>query len=165
MARTLLGTVAVVLNRWICPHVTFLPRLQAVTVQKSGNVLHAKPQRAQSVGVCRRQTHAHEAKRFTALQSGGLGVANPRNMLLFWFFCGFAAKGSTTEYRGVSSTGLTQGLRGDCVPSQPHDTMPSTMFRGATPQKNQNKKGFGAVPQWEISVSFMRMDRDFDWPR
>ena len=24
-------------------------------------------------------------------------------------------------------------------------------------QKNQNKKGFGAAPQWEISVSFMRM--------
>jgi hypothetical protein len=36
--------------------------------------------------------HAHEAKRFTALPSGGLGVANPRKMRLFWFFCGYAAK-------------------------------------------------------------------------
>ncbi len=30
-------------------------------------------------------------------------------------------------------------------------------FFAAKPQKNQNKKGFGAAPQWEISVSFMRM--------
>ena len=30
-------------------------------------------------------------------------------------------------------------------------------FFAASPQKNQNKKGFGAAPQWEISVSFMRM--------
>jgi hypothetical protein len=30
-------------------------------------------------------------------------------------------------------------------------------FFAAKPQKNQNKKGFGAAPQWEICVSFMRM--------
>jgi hypothetical protein len=30
-------------------------------------------------------------------------------------------------------------------------------FFAAKPQKNQNKKGFGAAPQWEIRVSFMRM--------
>jgi hypothetical protein len=29
---------------------------------------------------------------FTALQSGGLGVVNPRKMLVFWFFCGEAAQ-------------------------------------------------------------------------
>jgi hypothetical protein len=30
-------------------------------------------------------------------------------------------------------------------------------FFSAKPQKNENKKGFGAAPQWEISVSLMRM--------
>jgi hypothetical protein len=30
-------------------------------------------------------------------------------------------------------------------------------FFAAKPQKNQNKKGVGAAPQWEISISFMRM--------
>jgi hypothetical protein len=37
------------------------------------------------IGGCK--PHAHEAKQCTALQSEGLGVANPRKMLLFWFFC------------------------------------------------------------------------------
>jgi hypothetical protein len=30
-------------------------------------------------------------------------------------------------------------------------------FFAASPQKKQNKKEFRAAPQWEISVSFMRM--------
>ncbi len=38
------------------------------------------------------EAHAHEVKRSTAWQSGGLWVATPRKMLLFWFFCGYAAK-------------------------------------------------------------------------
>ena len=34
-------------------------------------------------------------------------------------------------------------------------------FFAAKPQKNQNKKGVGAAPQWETSVSLMRMGEGF----
>jgi hypothetical protein len=34
-------------------------------------------------------------------------------------------------------------------------------FFAASPHKNQNKKGFGAAPQWEIRVSLMRMRQTF----
>ncbi len=38
-------------------------------------------------------------------------------------------------------------------------------FFAASPQKNQNTKGFGASPQWEICVSFMRMGLGVANPR
>jgi hypothetical protein len=56
----------------------------------------------------------------------------------------------------IKLSGLPLGKAGDWGLQTPEKRLCFGFF-AASPQKNQNKKGFGAAPQWEICVSFMRM--------
>ena len=108
-------------------------------------------------------------------KAGDWGLQTSEKCFCSGFFAASPQKGSTTKHRGRDFTvGCVRfstssknahtppewGCEGTQVPSQPPGATALRILHDILwcyPQKNQNKKGPGAAPQWEISVSFMRL--------